>query len=66
MFAWDKGVDKNCHLFLVLVLADVKQVAAGWKNYLNRKMFEESVRQNLDIRRVCPLILTDLGTLVVY
>lgn len=66
LFAWDNEVNKNSRLFLVLVLADVRQVAAGWKNYLNRKMFEECVRQNVDIRRVCPLILTDLGNLVVY
>lgn len=66
LFAWDKEVKQNSRLFLVLVLADIRQVAAGWKNYLNRKMFEECVRQNVDIKRVCPLILTDLGTLVVY
>ena len=66
LFAWDKGADKDSRLYLVLVLADVRQVAAGWKNYLNRKMFDECVRQNVDNRRVCPLILTDLGTLVLY
>ncbi len=66
LFAWDKGVDKDSRLYLVLVVADVRQVAAGWKNYLNRKLFEECVRQKVDYRRVCPLILTDLGTLVLY
>ncbi len=66
LFAWDKEVDKNSRIFLVLVLSDVRQVAAGWKNYLNRKMLEECGRQNVDIKRVCPLILTDLGTLVLF
>ena len=65
-FDWDKEADKNSRLFLVLVLADARQVAAGWKNYLNRRMFEECVRQKVDVSRVCPLILTDLGTLVLY
>ena len=66
LFSWDKDADKDSRIFMVLVLADVRQVAAGWKNYLNRKMLEECVRQGVDIRRFCPLILTDLGTLVLY
>jgi hypothetical protein len=65
-FVWDKDVEKDSRIFLVLVLADVRQVAVGWKNYLNRKMYEESVRQHVDIRRICPLILTDLGSLVLF
>lgn len=66
LFAWDKDVDTDCRIFLVLVLADSKQVAAGWKNYLNRKMYEECLLQKVDYKRVCPLILMDLGTLVLY
>ena len=66
LFAWDKDVDANSRIFLVLVLADSKQVAAGWKNYLNRKMYEECLLQKADYNRVCPLILMDLGTLVLY
>ena len=66
LFAWDDKADKDSRLFLVLVLADSRQVAAGWKNYLNRKMYEECIRQSVDVSRVCPLILTDLGTLTLY
>ncbi len=66
LFAWDDQVDKDSRLFLVLVLADSRQVAAGWKNYLNRRMFEECIRQGVDVSKVCPLILTDLGTITLY
>ena len=66
LFEWDKDVGKDSQIYLVLVLADNRQVAGGWKNYLNRKMFEECVRQDVDISRVCPLILTDIGTLILY
>ena len=65
-FAWDKDADKDSRIFLVLVLADARQVASGWKNYLQKKMFEECVRQEIDNKRICPLILTDLGTLTLY
>jgi len=65
-FAWDKNVNKDCRIFLVLVLADARQVDAGWKNYLHRKMLEECTRQETDYKRICPLILTDLGTLTLY
>lgn len=65
-FAWDKDADNNSRIFLVLVLADAKQVGAGWKNYLHRKMLEECIRQEIDDERICPLILTDLGTLTLY
>lgn len=66
VFKWDIEADKKSRIYLVLVLADFKQVAAGWKNYLNRKMLEECVRQHVDVNRVHPLILTDLGTLALY
>lgn len=66
LFAWDKDVEKDSRIFLVLVLADSRQTAVGWKNYLNRKMFEECLRQRVDCSRICPLILLDLGTLVLY
>lgn len=66
LFAWDDKVDKDSRLFLVLVLADSRHVAAGWKNYLNRRMYEECIRQGVDVSKVCPLILTDLGTLTLY
>ena len=65
-FAWDKEVEKNSRIFLVLVVADSKQVASGWKNFLNRKMYEECVRQKACYKRIRPLILIDLGTLVLY
>lgn len=65
-FKWDIEADNESRIYLVLVLADPKQVAAGWKNYLNRKMLEECVRQKVDTRKICPLILTDLGTLALY
>lgn len=65
-FAWDKEAAKDSVIILVLVLADHRQVEAGWKNYLNRKMFEECLRQKADYKRICPLILTDLGTLTLY
>ena len=63
---WDKNVDKNNRIFLVLVLADGRQVDAGWKNYLQRKMREECIRQETDYKKICPLILTDLGTITFY
>lgn len=66
VFKWDTEVDKESRIYPVLVLADPKQVAAGWKNYLNRKMFEECVRQHVDASKVSPLILADLGTLALY
>lgn len=66
LFKWDENVDKDSRIYLVLVLADTRHVDGGWKNYLNRKMFEECVRQKVDYRRVCPLVLTDLGTLITY
>lgn len=65
-FIWDKNVDKNSRIFLVLVLADGRQVDAGWKNYLQRKMREECIRQETDYKKICPLILTDLGTITFY
>lgn len=65
-FAWDKEAAKDSRIILVLVLADHRQVEAGWKNYLNRRMFEECLRQKVDYKRICPLILTDLGTLTLY
>ena len=65
-FIWDKNVDKNNRIFLVLVLADGRQVDAGWKNYLQRKMREECIRQETDYKKICPLILTDLGTITFY
>lgn len=65
-FIWDKNVDKNSRIFLVLVLADGRQVDAGWKNYLQRKMCEECIRQETDYKKICPLILTDLGTITFY
>lgn len=65
-FLWDIEADKNSIIYLVLVLADPRQVAAGWKNYLNRRMYDECLRQGVDISRVRPLILTDLGTLYIY
>lgn len=66
VFAWDKEAAKDSRIMLVLVLADHRQVEAGWKNYLNRKMFEECIRQKADYKRIFPLILTDLGTLTLY
>ena len=65
-FRWDPEVDSESKIFLVLVVADPKQVAPGWKNYLNRKMQEECVRQNVNMSRIYPLILTDLGTIALY
>jgi hypothetical protein len=65
-FAWDKDADKDSRIFLVLVLADARQVGPGWKNYLHRKMLEECIRQKTDYKRIYPLILTDLGTLTFY
>lgn len=65
-FKWDTEADKESMIYLVLVLADPKQVAWGWKNYLNRKMLEECIRQHVDASKVYPLILTDLGTLALY
>lgn len=66
LFAWDQDASRDSRIFLVLVLADSRQVAAGWKNYLNKKMFDECQRQKVDFRRVCPLLLADLGTLTLY
>lgn len=65
-FAWDKEAAKDSRIILVLVLADSRQVEAGWKNYLNRKMFDECIRQGADYKRILPHILTDLGTLSIY
>jgi len=65
-FAFDTGVNKDSIIYLVLVVADNRQVTAGWKNYLNRKMIEECMRQGVDESRIRPLILTDLGTLMMY
>ena len=65
-FAWDKNIDRDSRIFMVLVLADARQVDAGWKNYLQRKMREECTRQGIDYERICPLILMDLGTLTLY
>jgi len=66
LFEWDKKADKGSKIYLVLVLADTRHVDGGWKNYLNRRMFEECARQNVEVSRVCPLVLTDLGTLITY
>ena len=66
LFEWDKKADEGSKIYLVLVLADARHVDGGWKNYLNRRMFEECARQNVDVSRVCPLVLTDLGTLITY
>ena len=65
-FKWDAEAVKVSRIYLILVLADQKQVAWGWKNYLNRKMLEECVRQHVDASKVYPLILADLGTLALY
>lgn len=65
-FLWDPEADKNSSIYLVLVVADPRQVAAGWKNYLNRRMYDECNRQGLDVSKVRPLVLTDLGTLYIY
>lgn len=65
-FSWDRGVDRNSVIWLVLVVSDYKQVAAGWKNYLNRRMYEECLRQGVNPERVKPLILTDIGTITWY
>lgn len=65
-FLWDPEADKNSTIYLVLVVADPRQVAAGWKNYLNRRMYDECNRQGLDVSKVRPLVLTDLGTLYIY
>lgn len=65
-FSWDKEVDQESTIWLVLVVADYKQVAAGWKNYLNRRMNEECLRQGVDCERVRPLILADIGTITWY
>lgn len=65
-FAWDKNIDRDSRIFMVLVLADARQVDAGWKNYLQRKMREECTRQGIDYERICPLILMDLGALTLY
>lgn len=46
-FLWDIEADKNSIIYLVLVLADPRQVAAGWKNYLNRRMYDECLRQGV-------------------
>lgn len=66
IFKWDAEADKESRIYLVLVLADPKQVAWGWKNYLNRKMLEECIRQHVNVDRINPLILADLGTLALY
>ncbi len=66
LFKWDKNVEEDCRIYLVLVLADTRHVDCGWKNYLNRRMYEECVRQNASKSRIFPLVLTDLGTLVTY
>jgi len=66
LFEWDKKADKGSKIYLVLVLADTRHVDGGWKNYLNRRMFEECARQNVEVSRVYPLVLTDLGTLITY
>lgn len=66
LFEWDKKADKGSKIYLVLVLADTRHVDGGWKNYLNRRMFEECARQNVEVGRVYPLVLTDLGTLITY
>jgi len=65
-FLWDAEAAKDSELYLVLVIADNRQVAAGWKNYLNRKMEEECKRQNVDRKHIHPLILTDIATLQIY
>lgn len=65
-FLWDSEADKNSTIYLVLVVADPRQVAAGWKNYLSRRMYDECYRQGVDVSRIKPLILTDLGTLYIY
>ncbi len=66
LFEWDKKADEGSKIYLVLVLADTRHVDSGWKNYLNRRMFEECTRQNVEVSRVCPLVLTDLGMLITY
>jgi hypothetical protein len=65
-FTWDKFADRDSTIWMVLVVADYKQVAAGWKNYLCRKMYEECQRQGVDTNKVKPLILTDIGTITWY
>lgn len=66
LFDWDKNADEDSRIYLVLVLADTRHVDGGWKNYLNKRMFEECARQNVEVSRVCPLVLTDLGILITY
>lgn len=65
-FLWDTEAMRDCTIYLVLVLSDPRQVAAGWKNYLNRRMYEECRRVGVDESRIKPLILVDLGTLYIY
>ena len=66
LFDWDKNADEDSRIYLVLVLADTRHVDGGWKNYLNKRMFEECARQNVEVSRVRPLVLTDLGILITY
>ena len=65
-FAWDKDVDKHSEIFLVLVVADVKCVDLGWKNYLNKRMYDECIRQGVNCDTIRPLILISLGSLLRY
>ena len=65
-FTWDIEAKTDSNIFLVLVLADARQVAIGWKNFLHRKMIEECIRQKTDYSKIYPLILMDLGTLTLY
>lgn len=64
-FPWDKEADRDSTIYLVLVVADHRQTALGWKNYLDRKLRDEIARQGADGKKIRPLILMDVGTLEV-
>lgn len=65
-FAWDGHIDKQSEIFLVLVVSDVRCVGFGWQNYLNRRMYEECIRQGVNCDSIRPLILISLGSLLRY
>ena len=65
-FKWDNDASPDCIIYLVLVLSDPRQVAAGWKNLLCRRMYEACDKEGLDKNKIRPLILTDIGTLYIY
>lgn len=65
IFPWDKEADRDSTIYLVLVVADHRQTALGWKNYLDRNLRYEIARQGADGKKIRPLILMDVGTLEV-